>query len=132
MPVPILPNRRTTGRYNAEKTAARIEALRMRPVSEENSFRFSFSRTSVLVVTAPAIPSLKLALISLLRRRTDRWAPRICRWKYHDATARGGTTSSTSSASPGLRMNIATAIAAIIASPQTISTSPHATVSPRR
>jgi len=58
MEVAIVPMIEMMGQYTAENMAALMELLRMLPASVLNSLALSSSRTSVLVVRAPMIPSL--------------------------------------------------------------------------
>ncbi len=70
------------GRYNEEKTAALMEEVLISSVSTENSSRFFSSRTRVLLVRTPVIPSLKAAVMREFIALTLREETSIFFWKY--------------------------------------------------
>ena len=120
------------GRNSAESVAARTEEVRMPCATSPNSSMFISSRTRVLVVLAPLMPSLKPAVIWLLRLRTWRYASRIPFWNFQEITARGGSTSITTRASCQFSRNICTEQATRYTAPQHRSSSDQPMVSARR
>ena len=63
----------TSGKNEALSSEARMEMRRMSPVSSLNSRAFCSSRTSVLVVIAPMMPSLNAPVMRLFCLRACRW-----------------------------------------------------------
>ena len=90
--VATLPRHTMRGMNSAPHRAARTAAVRMVPVSSRNSWPLRSSRTRVLVVTAPMMPSLKAPVMRLLAARTRRCWRRILRWKNTHSTAMTGAT----------------------------------------
>ena len=92
----------------ARKCIARTLTFFMSAVSSSNSFSILSSTTSVFVVVAPVMPSLKAPVMREVFSRTCRWKNTSFFWKYMDEIATIGTITSTHSAIFQLRMSIIT------------------------
>ena len=93
---------------------------------------FMSSRTRVLVVLAPMMPSLNAPVMRELVFLTCRCAFRIRCWKNHDTTASGGLTSSTTRVSRQSIRNMVTAPSTSTTHPQIRSSSDQPIVSANR
>ena len=102
----------------AEMVAERMEALYISRVWTRNSSLFSSSRSRVLLVWAPMIPSLTEAVIMLLSRRVFRWYLRIFFWNQTERTATTGTATMVMRASLRLTRNMARRLATTAMAPQ--------------
>ena len=72
-PVPMAPSEITSGKNAALNSDARMDTRRISSVSSPNSCALRSSRTRVLVVLAPMMPSLNAPVMRLFCRRARRW-----------------------------------------------------------
>jgi hypothetical protein len=112
-PVITLMMIEASGMYTAEITAERMDALYMFWVIPVKSSLFNSSRTRVLLVFAPMMPSLMEEVIMLFIRRVSRWYFKIFFWKYTERSATKGTAMTVISASFKLTANMAIRLATI-------------------
>ncbi len=132
MPVPIEEISRIKGINSAEAVAALTAWRYIFRFSSMNSERLASSRTRVLVVLAPWMPSPKLLVIMELKRRTWRKEWNRLTWNRMLMKAISGSSATRIKASFQDSENTTPITKRIRAIPHTRSTIPQATMSPRR